>query len=366
MEYKNERFTLNRVCQFHSREVEADFMEYDKTASLNTIRLLMLTLGSVFFLFVFSDYFFYRENPAFVLAVGLRGLGLVITIVASILIGRFKRYQHSLIMLTVTQLLVFSTYLLNMYVLQSDQAYLQFMTVVLYILAVFIIPNVWKNCFIAACVVLLGYLVFRANFVISTEAPSLAIRGIYLCICLFCCAILIFGREKSRRKQFAAERLLEYMSITDSLTGINNRGRFEYVLGTWIKNMRHNPISLLVFDIDDFKKVNDRYGHTVGDQVLITTTEIISAHIRSEDIFARWGGEEFVVLFSCTGLEKAVELAERLRRMVEINPCAEEKKVTISVGAAEYRKGETITEFVHRADEKMYEAKRAGKNQVMA
>jgi diguanylate cyclase (GGDEF)-like protein len=156
------------------------------------------------------------------------------------------------------------------------------------------------------------------------------------------------------------------MSITDRLTGIYNRGRFEYFLGHWIKSSRHNPFSLILFDIDDFKKVNDRYGHTAGDEVLIKTTETVSAHIRDDDIFARWGGEEFVILFGGTPIERAAELAERLRKAVEDNPCGESGRITISIGVAEYRKDETITELVNRADEKMYEAKRAGKNRVMS
>jgi len=366
MNYKPEQFALNKLCQFRSRDVESDFMDYDRSVSQNIVRVLILLVGSVFALFIFSDIYFYRDKSVFPLAVGLRAVGLLITVAAFFLVGKFKRFNHALIMVTLMQLALFAIYLVNLHILQATQLYLQFMTAMLFIMAVFLIPNVWKNSFIAGCIILAGYLIFRANALTPLESATLTMQGIYLGICLACCAIFLFGRENSRRKQFAAEKLMEFISITDSLTAIYNRSRFEHVLGTWIKNMRHNPISLLLFDIDDFKKVNDRFGHTVGDQVIVGITEVISAHIRDEDMFARWGGEEFVLLFSNTGIERASELAERLRRLVEVNPHVEAEKVTISIGVAEYQQGESITEFVNRADEKMYEAKRAGKNQVMA
>jgi len=129
--------------------------------------------------------------------------------------------------------------------------------------------------------------------------------------------------------------------------------------------MRHDPFCLLLFDIDNFKKFNDTYGHSVGDQILISTTQIVTAHIRDNDIFARWGGEEFVVLFSNTDIERAADLAERLRRAVENNNCGEAGKITISIGVAKYQRTETILTFINRADEKMYEAKKAGKNRVI-
>ena len=359
-----ERYNLNKFGQFRNRSVEADFIEYDRTASLNTVRTLLLIMGIAFALFVFSDFHFYGDLDVFPFAVGLRLSALLIAVLSFFFLGKFKRYENTLKAATLVQLTVFSFYLLNMYILQGTQLYLQFMTVVVFFLVVFLTPNTWKNCLVAGIIIWLGYTVSRLTFLDFTKAYSFIPTTIYLGLCLVCCSISIHGREKNRRKQFAAEKRLEHMSITDSLTGISNRDYFERVLSTWIKNMRHNPFSLLLFDIDDFKKVNDRFGHTTGDNVLVGTTETVSAHIRDEDVFARWGGEEFVILFSDTNLEQAGELAERLRKRVEVHLYPETGRVTISIGVAEYKLGETIMDFVNRADEKMYEAKRAGKNQV--
>jgi diguanylate cyclase (GGDEF)-like protein len=271
-----------------------------------------------------------------------------------------------MIIITLTELTVFAIYLINLYNQKSNESALQFMTVMLFICTVFLIPNKLKYCITAGCAILACYSVFCAVLLHTTQPPPLNQQVIYLSVSLVTCAVFIFGRETSERKQYASEKLLEHLSITDRLTGIYNRGRFEYTLNLWIKNMRHDPFCLLMIDIDNFKKINDSFGHSVGDQALIGITETVTANIRDVDVFARWGGEEFVVLSDRTSLEQAKELAERLRKAVEANSGGEAGKVTISIGIAQYRRKEPILDFMNRADEKMYEAKQAGKNRVVA
>ena len=366
MEYQQERFALNKFCEFNDREIEAEFMEYEKIASLRIIRFMALLMGFIFALFIISDYYYFGNAEAFFITLGLRGLALVITIITFFTVGSFKRFNHTLLMMTLIELLVYALYLQKLYHYRDTHPSIQFMTIILFVLTVFLIPNLWKNCIIASTAILVSYILFTSIFGNPTEMPSLAQRGIYLGVCIVACSIFLFGRENSRRKQFAAEKHLEFISITDRLTGIYNRGRFEFVLGQWIKSMRHYPFSLILYDIDNFKNVNDHFGHAAGDEVLVATTKAVSASIRDNDIFARWGGEEFVVLFNGAGIEKAAELAERLRKAVEANPCGPAGKITISIGVAQYHKDEAVADFVNRADAKMYEAKRAGKNRVVA
>ena len=365
MEYNRELYVINKFCEFKNRQSESDFREHEKTASLSIARFMILIMGIIFIVFAISDYYYYGEKRVFIFSLALRVLAILIALIVFFVAGSIKHYNNTLTLFTLTELAVFAIYLLNLYILKANQIALQFMTVTIFILTVYLIPNLWKNCLIASCLVWAGYISFSAVFGNPADVPSLFQRGIYLGVCLVACAIFLYGRESSRRRQFATEKHLEFMSITDRLTGIYNRGRFEYILGLWIKNMRHDPFCLLLFDIDDFKKVNDRFGHSAGDQVLIGTTEIITSHIRDNDIFARWGGEEFVVLFSNTDIERAADLAERLRKAVEAHEHGEAGKVTISIGVAKYQRTEKILNFINRADEKMYEAKKAGKNRVI-
>ena len=372
MEYKYEHYDLNILCRFVNKNIESGFREYERNASLNIVRFMLLLYGIVFVGFGYSDYYFCGGGRSLYISLGLRGIALVITIIAFSLAGTIKKYSCTQLLISLTELVIFLIYLLNLYNLNANEYSLQFMSVMLFILAVFLIPNLWLNSLVTGIIIWGSYIVYSAVFEPFDTSPSILQRILYLGICLLSCAIFIYGREKSRRRQFASEKLLEYMTITDRLTGIYNRNRFEHVLGLWIKNMRHDPFCLVLFDIDNFKAVNDNFGHNAGDQVLMEISEVVSANIRDDDIFARWGGEEFVILYAYTSLEHATEFAERLRKAVEANSSEAAGTVTISMGVVQYRRGKTnadnesLAAFVDRADKKMYEAKKAGKNRVVA
>jgi len=277
-----------------------------------------------------------------------------------------KNYSKLSLILTLIIICVFVLYLVMMYIQKNNEPGFQLIIAMLFTLAVFHIHCKWKISIFAGCSIIIIYILFCAVLLESSGPPSIAQRGICLGICLASCAIFLYEKETSKRKNYATEQLLKILSFTDKLTGIYNRCRFEYLLGLWIKNMRHDPFCVLFIDLDNFKRVNDIHGHYVGDQVLIETTEVITANIRDDDIFARWGGEEFVVLYASTTLERATEFAERLRKAVEAHVTGEAGNITISIGVAKYRRGESLTDFVGRADAKMYEAKQAGKNRVVA
>ncbi|MCL2092703.1 MAG: GGDEF domain-containing protein [Treponema sp.] len=359
-------FAVNRFCEFSNRDTEREFLAQEKERSLGTARALILIMGIIFMAFVFSDFFYYGGGRAAAFSLAIRSLVLGITLAFFFLSKRIGPYNITLIVIFLTQLIIFSLYLLNLQLLEASQVFLQFMTVALFLISAYLIPNHLKNSFILSLCILGAYLAYCAAFQDPALSPPLHERGIYLGVTLIACAIFTYSHEKSRRERFEAEKLLEINSITDKLTGVANRGRFEHVLGLWIKNKRHEPFCLLFFDIDNFKSVNDRYGHSLGDEVLIQITQTVTANIRDEDTFARWGGEEFVILFSNIGIAKATELAERLRAAVEAVAHEKAGVVTISIGVVQYRQGETLLDLVHRGDTKMYEAKQAGKNRVVS
>lgn len=166
------------------------------------------------------------------------------------------------------------------------------------------------------------------------------------------------------------QRRLEQMATTDKLTGLMNRQAFDYLfrrLGT--KNaLQHKALSIILIDIDHFKKINDKYGHNVGDMVLKEVSAILSANTRSSDQSCRWGGEEFVILLDDCDLNAAQQRAEALRQSIETThlPYREGRiQVTASCGVAEYRAGETLNMLINRADIALYQAKQQGRNQVV-
>jgi diguanylate cyclase len=160
---------------------------------------------------------------------------------------------------------------------------------------------------------------------------------------------------------------------TDSLTGIANRKYFDYEFGAAAEEARlkHQPLSLLLADIDQFKSFNDSHGHQVGDQVLRLVAQVLTSSVKGRDLAARYGGEEFAVLLPQTDLEGARHLAEQIRRTVAGNHIRSKSngrhlgRITLSVGCAQYDPQEALSDLIRRADEALYEAKRQGRNRVV-
>ena len=158
----------------------------------------------------------------------------------------------------------------------------------------------------------------------------------------------------------------ERLATIDSLTEIYNRLKFQQILEEkWENTKRNNQkIALILFDIDDFKKVNDTYGHDFGDLALIQLAELMKSKIESQHTFARWGGEEFIILVTNTTEKEAFQVAESLRFFIETKQFSGISKLTASFGIALYEPGIMREELVQRADIALYEAKKNGKNQV--
>ncbi len=218
----------------------------------------------------------------------------------------------------------------------------------------------------------------------TRQATDAAIEGVHLCgqgqvpVELRSRAIELMGhtalvtavRDITAHKQM--EAYLKSMANTDPLTGVGNRryfmdeGRKEYS-----RSKRYTQaLSLLMMDIDKFKSINDTYGHDIGDIALKALANICVATLRTSDVFARLGGEEFAAILSCTTIDGAVLLAERLRHAVEtmVTPSAKgDIRYTISIGITEMLgdAGEDIEVMLNRSDKGMYQAKEGGRNRVV-
>ena len=163
-------------------------------------------------------------------------------------------------------------------------------------------------------------------------------------------------------------------AYTDALTGIANRKQFDTVLRQSAAEAaeKGEDLSLLLLDIDHFKKFNDTWGHQVGDQVLKLLAHTMGESVKGQDTPARYGGEEFAVILPRTSLANAVHVAENIRQRVAGKKVVNRKtqqdmgQITVSVGAAQFVFGEPLARVIARADEAMYAAKRAGRNRVVS
>ncbi len=160
----------------------------------------------------------------------------------------------------------------------------------------------------------------------------------------------------------------EHLTLTDSLTQVGNRRFFTKVLQEELdKSQRYKrPLSLIIFDIDHFKNVNDTLGHHAGDSVLEELSSLVNAQLRSSDYLARWGGEEFTIVLPESDLDQGVITAEKLRKIIETYPFTIKQRVTCSFGVIQCSDDETVDSALGRVDSKLYEAKERGRNQVVS
>ncbi len=173
--------------------------------------------------------------------------------------------------------------------------------------------------------------------------------------------------------------MMKRTSLIDTLTGVNNRRFLEQRLGEEIDRVQRSsePLSCFFLDVDFFKKVNDNYGHQVGDQVLVAVANIIREQLRNNDVLARYGGEEFIALLANIDEAIAVDIAERIRKKIKALAIEAQNKtisVTISIGSATYRpskrshlsSAEIGADLIHQADEALYQAKNSGRDKVVS
>jgi diguanylate cyclase (GGDEF)-like protein len=173
--------------------------------------------------------------------------------------------------------------------------------------------------------------------------------------------------ERTSEELTSLNTELGEIAYTDRLTRVYNRWELENKLTDVLKmDVANDTNSSLVFmDIDHFKRVNDNYGHDVGDLVLRATVQVIKDNLESSYVFGRWGGEEFICILPETGLEEAAVFAEKLRKAIESNCFVAVQHITMSFGVTSSKPADDSESFVKRADEALYEAKETGRNKVV-
>jgi len=161
-------------------------------------------------------------------------------------------------------------------------------------------------------------------------------------------------------------REITVMSVTDSLTNIFNRRKFTASLLSEVSKALKNgtPLSLIIYDIDNFKQINDKYGHDYGDFVLVTSVSIIKKVLLNNSVFARWGGDEFTILMPGIDAQKAVKIAQAAREELHNHYLNIHREVSCSFGVTELLKEDSVKSFIVRADNALYEAKNSGRNSV--
>jgi diguanylate cyclase (GGDEF)-like protein len=211
--------------------------------------------------------------------------------------------------------------------------------------------------FVTTVVIGLGMgLYFKQDFTLQTYDSLLQF---YISNAVYILALYYLQRFKLA---FIQKEAIQHLAHTDYLTNLPNRRLVEKRLNE--NSNRGLDFSVILFDVDHFKKINDTYGHDIGDQVLKEFANLIQENIRDKDIVGRWGGEEFVIIANDLSGKQAVVFSDRLRKLIEETSLSDNCRVTASFGVAEYRQKEKTKDVLKRADIALYMAKENGRNRV--
>ncbi len=206
--------------------------------------------------------------------------------------------------------------------------------------------------------------IFFIAVILAILAPNISLPqffSIFITLTLICS----FGYIFSARTEYHTKECVKLADL-DPLTNIKNRRSLKKRLKSEIefRKMNIQKSSLLILDLDHFKKINDLYGHTTGDRVLVNFSKMLKKTIRETDSLYRYGGEEFIIIANNTRLENAGKLAEHIRQLTENTIIIDDKPITVSIGVAEVRKDDSDISWLHRADHALYRAKGENRNLV--
>jgi diguanylate cyclase (GGDEF) domain len=362
----NETNEISFLGEFKDKALEREFFNHDMKRASRYIRPVILALGFLYMLFIIPDYMLIKNRDTFYCILLNRAGFLFLVLLLYFKMKKMTDYTILAYWITAYELIATFSFLLILNKYESPNYLIQSFGVMIIILAVFLVPNRWINMQIVSFFIIIMFLMLSVHYFKGLKASEFSAGIVYIIIAAVLNSIASHRTSYYKRKQYIDSKTLLSLSITDPLTGIYNRAKFDDELEKWVDySVRYvAPLSLVLFDFDNFKMMNDNYGHLFGDKIMLEIVAIIKKEIRQTDVFARWGGDEFVILLPNTDSKQALELTERLRNSIESNKFDKIKKITCSFGLANLKTNENAGALLHRADKLLYKAKKQGKNQI--
>lgn len=363
----DKHYKISRFGVFADKSMEQGFQANMVSRYSKSSAFVALIFGFLFILFLGNDYEAVTNNSSFMIITITRMLFLIVSAAAFFMIRRTLKHTTLICILTAYAAITAISYLI---ILQqyATLTYLSILGLMVTTLAIYILPNKVLFTLLIAVIMSILFFLFPAQKIEGLEQDNVHKAAAYQIIVLIHCTTNAYLTNLYKRKQYAANAKLMALSITDPLTGIYNRAKFDEELERWtnFSNRYGTPLSLIIFDIDDFKIINDSHGHLEGDSIIKHITNTTMDSVRNTDIFARWGGDEFVILLPNTNLGQAEEIAERMRKSILEKLCDAACTITCSFGVSILAKDETAKEFLLRTDKLLLQAKAQGKDLIVS
>jgi len=382
-----------RTGEFLDKATEAGYFEFEVHGISAHLRLITAAMGLLFLAFAIPDWFAMDGNPAFWFILLMRVGFFAFMVFLGRYLGKVRSAQVFCRWISAAELMCTLFFIVSFVLYRPADFLIQSFGLMLLLASFYLVPNRFKYQVAVSLTVIAVFL--NSAWLVLDDIPvmHMAASAVYLLLLVLVSMIAFVRTSYYKRRQYVNNQRLRELSITDPLTRIYNRQKFNEELWREISRFRRTraPLSLIMVDFDDFKQINDRYGHLQGDRVLVEAASLIREEIRVTDVFARWGGEEFVLLLPSTSLVQAVELAGRLHRRIgglriesarilpgdesdpESGPEAtgeaplpERIPISCSCGIAMMCDNDTGETLIRRADKMLYAAKTEGKNRIVA
>jgi len=358
---------INFIGEFRDNTEENEFFEQDMRKAAANIKIIILILGILSTVFIIPDYLLVSSKNSFNLIAAGRILFLALIVLLFYCIKYMKKFKELAYWITAYELYCVILFIFVFFQYDKPDYLIQAFGVMVIIIGIFMVTNRFINMIAISVIIIASFNIMALYYIEELNFSEFYAGLVYLIIVLILCVIIAFKDNYYKRINYITNKKLIKLSITDPLTGIYNRAKQNEELNRCINySQRYNTdLSIVIIDLDDFKKVNDNYGHLIGDKLIIGFVKIVKDIIRKTDIFARWGGEEFVLILPNTDLDEAIEISERIRKTVESNEFEKVNKLTCSFGVAQLSQADDTYSILQKADQMLYTAKNAGKNTVM-
>ena len=357
----------NATGEFKDRALEQDFQTYILQESINHSRRYVLAFGIVFLLFILPDYFFVKNMDKLPAILLIRVLFLSISIYYNLRVTHVKNSLYSFS--TVYELVSIIVFWAVFSLYTHPDITIHHQVLIIFILAIFFtIPNSFLNKLVLTFLLTSGFFYIAAKrgaFLLSSCGWDICSLTI---IILIFCSLIVKNINKLQRIQFIDTQALERLSSTDALTGALNRRKYDQDLEKEITRAQRYQLHLSgnMQYLDNFKRINDEYGHLAGDKILVRLCSYIRTLIRKIDQIYRWGGEEFIIILPNTRLKAAEQLANRIQNFLQKADFSPASEVACSFGVTSWNEYELADSFTNRLDQLLYQAKRKGKGCIVS
>lgn len=363
----NNKKGITIIGGIFDKKTEKEFFNFELDNSKKYLQGSFLIVPIIYLLMGIANYYILGNKEAFEIILFIK-LGIFLLSLATIiLISKIKDYNKLKYWFTFYEIVFCVSYLGISYLGGFSDYFIHCFEVIVILIGIFIIPNRWINSLLVSLVFVASYFGF-SYFMISDIEPSHFIATIiYVSINLLFIAIFTFRIYSYKRYQYLYEKRLSQVSLMDQLSEISNRFKFDEEYRRLFNHYKNHKgkLALVLFEIDNFKRINKELGREVGDEVLREIVRMVKVFIRGNDVFARWGEEEFIILLSGVDTSQAISVTKRIKEGIWEHYFSGVGTVTCCFGVASPTENEGMDDLLVRVDNYLQKAKNEGKNEII-